>query len=202
PKYTLHYFPLMGRAELCRFVLAAHGEEFTDRVVEMADWPNLKATMYSNAMPVLDIDGTKMSQSMCIARHLAREFGLDGKTSLEKYRVDEITETLQDIFNDVVKIKFAPEAAKEAVQQNYEKSCKRLAPFLEGLLVSNGGGDGFFVGNSMTLADLHCYVALEVPLKHTPELLKDCPKIVALRKRVAECPKIAAYLKKRPVRDF
>lgn len=139
---------------------------------------------------------------MAIARYLAREFGMGGKTSLETARIDEIADCLQDIFNDMVKIKFAPEGAKEIAEKNYEKTCSRLLPFLEELLISNHDGDGFFVGDSMTLADLHCFVALESPLKLNSELLKNQPKLTALRKRVEESPKIAEYLKKRPVTDF
>ena len=54
----------------------------------------------------------------------------------------------------------------------------------------------------MTIADLHCYVALETPISLNAELLKDCPKMAALRKRVEESPKIAEYLKKRPASEF
>nr|BAR90782.1 glutathione S-transferase 2 [Idiosepius paradoxus] len=202
-KYTLHYFPLKGRGELIRFLFAAHGEDYKDNRIEFKDWPSHKESMYSHAMPVLEINGsTHLSQSMSICRYLAREFGMDGKTSEEKARVDEIVECFQDIMNDMIKVKFSPEAAKEAAEKNYEKTCSRILPFLEKLLKSNGDGNGFFVGDSMTIADLQAFVSLESPLGIKPDLLKECPKIAALRKRVEESPKIAEYLKKRPETDF
>nr|AGJ98458.1 glutathione-S-transferase [Sepiella maindroni] len=202
-KYTLNYFTLKGRAEFSRILFAAHGQEFIDHRIEFSDWPNHKQNMHSKALPVLEIDGKIfISQSVAIARYLAHEFGLGGKTSLETARIDEIAECLQDIFNDKVKIKFAQEGAKEAAEKNYEKTCNRLLPFLEEILSSNKGGDGYFVGDSMTMADLHCFVGLESPLKLNSDLLKPYPKLTALRKRVAESPKIAEYLKKRPVTDF
>lgn len=202
-KYTLHYFTLKGRAEFDRILFAAHGQEFIDNRIEFSEWPKQKENMHSKALPVLEIDGkVYISQSMAIARYLAREFGLGGKTPLETTRIDEISECFHDIFNDMVKIKFAPEGAKEAAEKNYEKTCNRLLPFLEELLTGNHGGDGYFVGDSMTMADLHCFVALESPLKRDSELLKNYPKLTALRKRVEESPKIAEYLKKRPVTDF
>jgi glutathione S-transferase len=39
-------------------------------------------------IPVLNYNGVEISQSMAIARFLANEFGLAGKTNLEKARAD------------------------------------------------------------------------------------------------------------------
>merc|ERR1711990_990655 len=39
-------------------------------------------------LPLLNVDGTIIAQSVAIARYLARECKLDGKTSLEKAQAD------------------------------------------------------------------------------------------------------------------
>ena len=43
-------------------------------------------------LPVLNYNGVEISQSMAIARFLANEFGLAGKTNLEKARADMIVD--------------------------------------------------------------------------------------------------------------
>lgn len=48
-------------------------------------------------IPVLEIDGVKYCQSQAIARYLATEFGLSGKTSLQSLKADEFVEATRDV---------------------------------------------------------------------------------------------------------
>ena len=84
--YTLNYFNGKGRAELTRLIFAAAGASFTDNRIEWNDWPSLKAQ--SNAplgqLPYLEINGVLLPQSVAIARFVAREHNLAGKTNLEQ----------------------------------------------------------------------------------------------------------------------
>ena len=48
-------------------------------------------------MPVLEIDGVKYCQSHSIARYLAKEFDLAGKTSLENLKADEFAEAAYEV---------------------------------------------------------------------------------------------------------
>ncbi|KAH3785650.1 S-crystallin 4-like [Dreissena polymorpha] len=83
-KYELHYFNLRGRGEVCRLLFAAADREYTDTRIEQADWPKLKPKFPQQTLPVLTIDGkTQVSQSLAIARYLAREFKMDGGSSLQ-----------------------------------------------------------------------------------------------------------------------
>jgi prostaglandin-H2 D-isomerase / glutathione transferase len=50
-------------------------------------------------VPVLEYDGTEISQSLTIARFLAREFGLAGKTNLEQAQADMIIDAGNDLAN-------------------------------------------------------------------------------------------------------
>ena len=47
-------------------------------------------------MPYLEIDGFKLPQSMSIARYLAREANIQGKTSIEQAQADAIVDTCVD----------------------------------------------------------------------------------------------------------
>lgn len=54
----------------------------------------------------------------------------------------------------------------------------------------------------MSLADLHFYAVMEAIVGSNPGALKGNPKLKDLYDRVASTPKVAEYLKKRPVTPF
>ena len=49
-------------------------------------------------LPVLDIDGVKLVQSIAISRYAAREFGLDGGNNLSSAKCDALIDTTMDAF--------------------------------------------------------------------------------------------------------
>ena len=55
--------------------------------------------MPGGQLPVLEIDGIKIGQSITIARYLANKFHLAGKTDIEKAQADMILDCIQDIGN-------------------------------------------------------------------------------------------------------
>ena len=54
--------------------------------------------MPGGQMPVLEVDGVKLGQSMTIARYLANKFNLAGSTPLEKAQADMIVDCVSDFF--------------------------------------------------------------------------------------------------------
>jgi glutathione S-transferase len=50
-------------------------------------------------LPALEYDGTMLCQSLTIARFLAKEFGLAGKTNLEQAQADMIIDAGNDLAN-------------------------------------------------------------------------------------------------------
>jgi glutathione S-transferase len=82
PNYTLHYFNGRGRAELIRLIFTAAGASFTDHRIH--DWPATKAETPLGQLPFLTVDDVQLPQSMTIARFVAREQNLAGRTSLEQ----------------------------------------------------------------------------------------------------------------------
>ncbi|XP_052216504.1 S-crystallin SL11-like [Dreissena polymorpha] len=64
-------------------------------------------------VPVLEVDGrTNITQSMAISRYLARQFDLYGKNAQEMALVDQIIETVEDIFFGVLKFLETPKATE------------------------------------------------------------------------------------------
>ena len=66
--------------------------------------------------------------------------------------------------------------------------------FLEKLLASNQDGEGYLVGDAVSLADLGMFYLLEVATDNgfAPALEK-CPRLRAFSERIAARPRIAAY---------
>jgi glutathione S-transferase len=50
-------------------------------------------------LPALEYDGAVLSQSLTIARFLAKEFGLAGKNNLEQAQADMIIDAGNDLAN-------------------------------------------------------------------------------------------------------
>ena len=93
PALELLYFPIRGRAEAVRLLLADNGVEFTDTRIGGDAWAARKPTAHfgqvggihrlfsfslSTQMPVLYDDGFQVVQSNAILRHLGRKFNLYG----------------------------------------------------------------------------------------------------------------------------
>lgn len=47
-------------------------------------------------MPVLEVDGKELHQSLALSRYLGKQFGLGGKNLMEELEIDSIVDTLND----------------------------------------------------------------------------------------------------------
>jgi len=99
PQYKLTYFNLRGRGELIRLLFAYAGQEYEDFRFEIAEWPEYKEKMPFKQVPVLEVDGVKLTQSHSIARYLARTFKIAGKTDLEEAQADEYVDIIYDLIS-------------------------------------------------------------------------------------------------------
>jgi len=205
-QYKLTYFNGRGRAELSRLLFAAAGVKYEDDRFEFADWPTVKTKLDLpfGQVPLLSIDGKSYAQSVSIARYLAEKFGLAGKTDLDKLRADMIVHCLEDVVNPIYTANFeSDEAKKETLMKKLkEESLPTQFANLEKILKQNKGGDSFFVGDSLTWADLNFIHNADfvymVGFKLTDYLVA-YPKLKALHERVTKQPKVAEWIAKRPV---
>lgn len=59
----------------------------------------LPAAMPMGAMPVLDIDGKRVHQSVAMTRFLAKEVGLVGENSWQDMEIDIIVDIIKDFLS-------------------------------------------------------------------------------------------------------
>tara|TARA_R110002050_G_scaffold151433_1_gene278530 strand:+ start:299 stop:688 length:390 start_codon:yes stop_codon:yes gene_type:complete len=101
-----------------------------------------------------------LPQSNAIARHVANVNGLLGSNPGEQARIDAVVETAyMDSLDKVFKVIFTAKDVKTKRAEAAEVVKVALAN-LESVLKKNNDGTGFFVGNSVSYADLAVFNAV------------------------------------------
>ncbi|NXB27798.1 HPGDS synthase, partial [Eulacestoma nigropectus] len=194
PQYKLTYFNLRGRAEISRYLFAYSGKKYEDHRIEVADWPKIKPTIPFGKLPILEVDGVIIHQSLAMARYLARESGLAGQTPVEQALADAVVDTIDDF---MVLFPWA-EKNQDVRQKAFDDILTNKAPELLKDLDTFLGDKKWLVGNSVTWADFYWDVCSTTLLSLKPDLADKYPRLLALRERVQALPAIAAWIQKRP----
>ena len=179
-KYTLHYFPVNGRAAVARAILSYAKVDFTNDLINKEDWPKIKKSGLCEfeQVPILEIDNKKYSQSFAINLYLARKFNLLGKNIEEEYQVTNVMNSTDDVKMGVMNLKKCTEENKKP---ELKKAAVEKLKFFLGKLneryIANGKGK-YFLGDNFSLADIvlcstyldYCDTLGECPCKIAPEL--------------------------------
>ncbi|CAF1246198.1 unnamed protein product [Rotaria sp. Silwood1] len=202
--YKLYYFNGRGRGEVARLIFAAAGQKYEDIRYESSEWPSHKSEMPLGQMPVLEYNGTKLPQSLSIARFLAKQFQLAGRDNFEQAKVDAVADTIADLLSKYVAVRFEPDEAKK--QELTKKfTTEELPKHLQNLEVLGklyGNGGSFFVANHLTWVDLFFYDVGHNILQLDAKSLDNHPLLKQIRAEVEKQPRIAEYLKNRPETPF
>lgn len=209
PTYKLMYFNARGLSEPIRWIFAQAGQEYEDYRFKDGEWTNLKANTPLGLSPVLEVDGKQLSQSKTIARYLANQFGLAGKNEFDKAKADMLVDYMDDVRAPVYAMyNEQDEEKKKKLREKFGK--EQLPGFLanyEKNLKENNGGDGFFVGEGLTWADISFVAGMEGLMKAgeaygvPANIIDNYDKLKALISRVEGLPAIAKWIKERPVTE-
>lgn len=203
--YKLTYFDAYGRAEVARWLFILAGVPYEDNRLTDQQWEALKPSAPFRQIPLLEAEGKTLCQTNAITRYLANKFGFAGKTDIEKAEVDMIVECTMEIISPLGYIEDqAPKDKKADLLSEFARDLMRkFLGYLQELLHKNNNGDGFFVGQTVTLADImmvHADYWLDY-CKLT-QVLDEYPKLKSHRERIQSLPAIADWIKKRPVTPF
>ena len=199
---TLSYFPLYARAETARLIFHYHGVEFNNHIIEFQDWPELKTSGFAefNQLPVLEIDGLRMVQSQAIARYLAQKYGFYPTEHKDIYLVESLCDLKEDVVKAVGFHIFKRET--EIVEKWFEENAQTVLEQLERRLNRNQEGNGYFVGDSVTLADFHIFQLVHdfFVIRNRGDLVeKNAPKVLQFVHRFLDSsPRLKAYIESRP----
>ncbi|CAG5117475.1 unnamed protein product [Candidula unifasciata] len=146
----LIYFDGRGRAEVSRLILALAGQE---RTIYRFILLSLSGTPFGQ-LPVIEIDGKLFGQSIAIATYLAREFGFYGQSNLDGLLIDQAVQLGMDLLRVGFGAFMESDETKKAelTKTLKEVEVPKFYGFFEKLLKESG--TGYFVGNSLTLADI------------------------------------------------
>lgn len=197
--YKLTYFDFDGgRAEPLRIAFHAAGVEFEDHRISFAEFGELRKNWRFNAVPVLEIDGTMVTQSNAMNRYIGKMAGLYPTDDLQALYCDEVMDALEDLLHYIVQTFFLEgDELKEAREKLIDG---RLSVFLKGLdeLLARGGGK-YFADNALTMADLKTFVQIRSlcagNLDHVPtDLVQQlAPELVKHKERIEKDARVVAY---------
>ncbi|KAL8583463.1 hypothetical protein ACOMHN_044821 [Nucella lapillus] len=198
------YFDLRARGEPIRLVLEAAGKKYEDVRVSFEEWPQEKANTPYGQLPYVVYNGKKYGQSVALANFFAREYGLYGRSSLDALRIDEVVGLTQDLTDAVLKAKFEKDETTKAelTKTLMEETIPKFIGIFQTLLQDNGSS-GFFVGTTISLADLIVYNLLDSLVSEKEDVAKSFPpEAKKMRSMVEAHPFLKTYLAKRKPTPF
>ena len=200
PNLKLTYFDIHGgRAEPARLAMYIGGVAFEDDRISFKEFGAKRAGYPFRRVPVLEIDGTELSQGNSIIRYVGKLAGLYPTDALQAAYCDEAMDAVEDIVSkQVVTMSIENEADKKAAREALAEG--PIALYLEGIqaLLEARGGE-YFSDGRLTVADLKVMVWVRGLrsgiLDYVPTDLADkrAPKLVEHLERVLALPKVVAY---------
>lgn len=200
--YKLTYFDIDGgRAEPVRIAFHKAGIEFEDERIAFPEFMEMRGSTRFNSLPVLEIDGTVVTQTNGMCRYVGRLAGLYPKDDVQALYCDEALGAIEDLLHRLVPT-FGLEgeelkAAREKLVDGW------IATFVKGLDEMLQRGGEYFADNKLTVADMKvAYLTQWLnagQLDHVPTDLVEtlAPALNAHLDRVMNDPVVKSYYEAR-----
>nr|QHU80053.1 glutathione S-transferase S6 [Bemisia tabaci] len=201
PSYKLTYFKSRGIAEPTRYLLAYLGQDFKEIRLDSDAWRSMKSNTPFGKLPILEIDGKVVHQSLAINRYLARKAGLLGKNDWEMLKIDMIVETLSDL---MALMRAYHQEPDESVKARKYRELEEIFPFYYARLEEHvRRNNNYFVNGTLSLADIQ-FVGLQDMVRYTlkRDLVNNYQHLKNLTNKVRSIPSIRAYSEKRPASEY
>lgn len=203
PQLELTYFNAAGRAEPLRVAFHITGLPFADHRVDYAGFGALKSEgkLPLGSVPVLDVDGLRVTQTGAMLRYVARL----GESDLYPADLHDalLVDSVVDTFNDTLLNALGPSLFERDPTKKLEMRMAfvqgpmaRACSYVESLVARSGGP--FVLGKMMSIADL--VVANQVLSFQsgridgvTHDTLAPYPHLRALTEAYLADPRVQAY---------
>lgn len=149
-------------------------------------------------IPVLEVDGKILSQSMAINRYLARQFHLTGKDDWEAAQCDALADGWTDLTSHMRGLQREKDEEKKQ-ELTDQFIADHLEPFLvryHHFLSSNGGK--FFVGSGITWVDLLFANVFRNWVDKFPDAMGGHHKLIEFAERIEAIPNVEKWIENRP----
>jgi len=219
-RYELYYWPsIQGRGEFIRLALEEAGADYVDvargRESRRSGVAGMMALMESSrirqlpfAPPFLRAGKLIIAQTANIlmylgGRHALAPAGEPGRLWAHQLQltIADLVQEVHDTHHPISSDLYYEDQRKEARQRGETFRKSRMPKYLgyfERVVSANAAGKGYLIGARLTYPDLSLFQIVEGLRYAFPRAMqrqeKKIPRIAALRDRVAERPRIAAYL--------
>ena len=189
----LFYFLGRGRAETTRWMLSINEINFINVPINTPeDLLKLRNTgkLPFDQMPLLEINGMYLSQSVAMVKYLARLGGYYGSNDKEALYCDMFAGAISDFAETAMQAPFQPSnnLALETLKNRFQK----FSPKFELRIKENG--NNLCVGNKITFADILLTEALNSYIEWIPNLLNESKILSTLYERIMNEKAIKSYL--------
>ena len=189
----LFYFLGRGRAETTRWMLSINEINFINVPINTPeDLLKLRNTgkLPFDQMPLLEINGMYLSQSVAMVKYLARLGGYYGSNDKEALYCDMFAGAISDFAETAMQAPFQPSnnLALETLKNRFQK----FSPKFELRIKENG--NNLCVGNKITFVDILLTEALNSYIEWIPNLLNESKILSSLYERIMNEKAIKSYL--------
>ncbi|GMT23431.1 hypothetical protein PFISCL1PPCAC_14728, partial [Pristionchus fissidentatus] len=201
--YKLYYFPSRSVAEPVRQMFAYAGVEYEDIRITKEEWlAEWKNKMAFDQVPVLEVDGKQLPQSLAIGRFVAKQYGFYGKTPFEAAWIDAIADQFKDYWVALapwfyVHMGYMTGDAESARAKHTAPARDMLFPHLQKKLQESTSG--FLVGDQVSWVDFMIQEHVTVLEEEYPGFLKDYPELCVHAAKIRALPAIKSWIERRPV---
>lgn len=223
-KLTLTYFPFGGKAEPIRLAAAVGGIPFTNKVLTFPEFAQARKSFPFGQVPILQVDmlddegnikeTSIVTQSDGILRYFGKLAKLYPTNEFLAMKVDEFLCILEDLSSSITMTIQGPKKLllsdgewsteqKTAIREKWVDTCvPKYVGNIENVLKASKSG--WLVGESITIADIKCFVLLSHYssgiLDGVPTTVFDkYPNCLALMEKVKEVDGIKSWKEKYPV---
>jgi len=189
--YTLTYFDSRGRAEQLRLLFSECGVPFHDVRIPREDWTKLKPTTPTGVLPMLDLNGYKLGESVAQLVFVAKNHSRWPHNAANEALALMVIGVAEDLRKVYAAAKY--DADKSLKTGQMLELLEAKLPFMEKLLER----DGFFVEARFTAADVSLWDILDqiVYFENSAEdVINQFQHIREWRRMFAENPNIKKYL--------
>jgi len=212
-RYELYYWPeIQGRGEFVRLVLEDAGAEYIDVAREPGGYERLEAVLAGEhdgvlpfALPVLYAGPIVVAQTVAITSFLAARHHLAPADERGRLGALTIALTIADLVTEIhdthhpITVHERYETQKAAAKQRAaEFRLNRIPKFLRYLERNLERNGEVLVGSAVSYVDLAAFQIVEGLSYAFPRAMarirNDVPRLLALRDRVAQRPRLLRYL--------
>ncbi|KAF9428710.1 hypothetical protein BGZ94_001361 [Podila epigama] len=163
--FTLIYLTLASVGATARDLLAYGKANWKCESIDLEDWKKTKFATPLSYLPVLNITSSTgkevhLAEAIVIDSYLAEEFGLLGDNKYEELMIKSFNSSIHFLIERSFRVLTQKETAPQQGLDNFINY--PLAKFIHDheFHLRNNGSNGHYVGNKLSLADIHLVNAI------------------------------------------